>query len=608
MLDIASTMRDTYTHKDILRMPLDKAIPEYAYYSNLCKIFAKVCYLTRKTSFEKKGQKDPRAIVHQLYYGKLGEFAAYFYLKKFDPSLSLPDLRIYLSESQLKLKDIWNNKINKEIPNNAKNSIFIDYSRSKEFDPDLKGSKLSFHLKTQDEISERTSGISHIIEKKDIALFDTKPNSFFVFNTINIEKKEFYIRYILGSREVRSVLDETLKVLPTKKAIYLYNPATVKASNPHRKNIHDIMSSPRPLSTYYDGNNIKEFSYFSKKKVALKNNEKTVTENNSFKFNKKVPSKTLSYKEGISLLKDYKLIMALGNEPFYRDQVSNKIISLYPNLDIVKIDCEGMDELDIISTLSYKDLFSSNRILILKNFNKIKKLSKIYERDYNDIIILDSSKEGRSKNFKELKKRCLVIDCNKPKSWLQESDACGKIIGFIRSKGLDITRDTATYLYNQIGYDLYKIMGELSKLIVLKKDDSDKEVTTIDIDRICISGINYNIFDLIDKIISGDKKGALLLIDKIFKYESSPGVLLISLWFTHFENLLYIKSNKDKKEIFKYIKMAPATVEKKLIPQAKKLSTNKIIESLNYLIDVDHNLRQGSFDLRYSLDKFILNF
>jgi len=38
------------------------------------------------------------------------------------------------------------------------------------------------------------------------------------------------------------------------------------------------------------------------------------------------------------------------------------------------------------------------------------------------------------------------------------------------------------------------------------------------------------------------------------------------------------------------------------------IPTGKIIESMNYLTAVDFNLRKGSFDLRYYLEKFILDY
>jgi len=263
----------------------------------------------------------------------------------------------------------------------------------------------------------------------------------------------------------------------------------------------------------------------------------------------------------------------------------------------------------VFNTLSYRDLFSSHRVVLLKNFIKLKKLEKFYENDFNDLVILDSPKEGRSKAYKELKKKCFFIDCSKPKPWLEEADIVGKILGFLQGKGFSMTQDTATYLYNQLGYDLQKLMGELSKLVMMKEGESDKEITVLDIDRICVMGLNYSVFDLIDKILCGDKKEAITLMNKIFKYENSPAILLISLWYTHLENLLLIKDKASSiRELYGIIKMPPMIVDKKLVPQSKKISRDKLVSSLKYLTEIDYNLRKGSFDLKYYLDKFILNF
>lgn len=327
------------------------------------------------------------------------------------------------------------------------------------------------------------------------------------------------------------------------------------------------------------------------------------------KYTKKAPTKVLSYKEAVKSLNDYKTVVTVGNEPFYREQIWKRVISANKDLDLVKVDCSEVDEFEVFNILSYRDLFSTRRIVILRNFTKIKKLEKFYENDFNDIVILDAPKEGRSKAFKELKKKCFFIECSRPKPWLEESDIVGKILGFIQGKGYTITQDTASYLYHQLGYDLQKLMGELSKIVMLKEGSSDKEVSVSDINRICVTGINYNVFDLIDKIIEGNKKEAIFLINKIFKYESSPAILLISLWYTHLENLLLIKTKGGNiKDIYSSIKMPPMVVDKKLVPQSKKITQEKIVASLKFLTDIDYNLRKGSFDLKYYLDKFILDF
>jgi len=333
---------------------------------------------------------------------------------------------------------------------------------------------------------------------------------------------------------------------------------------------------------------------------------------------KKVIGKTLSFKDGApKVSQHHNLYVAVGDEPFYRDQIFNKLVNSHKvvceeNVEVIKIDCAEMTQPEVFSKILSRDLFTKKRLILLKNFTKIKKLEFFSERNFKDSIVFETEKAGRSKAYKELLKKTIAIDCSKPKPWLEESDAVGKIIGYLKRNGYEeVTQDTARYLYEQIGYNLYKLMSELDKIVMYKGGLQfvGPEITIEDIDKICVKGMHYNVFDLIDKILSGKKKDALSLLDKIFKNESSPGILLINLWYTHFENILYLKSTSKKDtELTSYIKMPPMVIQKKLVPQAQKIPTGKVIESMNYLTEVDFNLRKGSFDLRYHLEKFILDY
>jgi len=328
--------------------------------------------------------------------------------------------------------------------------------------------------------------------------------------------------------------------------------------------------------------------------------------------------KTFSFKDGINKVSQHSdMYVAFGEEPFFRDQIFNKLKNTYhsvlkEDIEILRLDCDELSEAEVKGIVLTRDLFTKKRLILLKNFTKIKKLEFFYETNLKDVFVFETEKAGRSKAYKELLKKTITIDCNRPKPWLEESDAVGKILGYLRRNGYEeVTQDTASYLYEQVGYNLYKLMSELDKIVMYKGGLQfiGPEITKEDIDKICVHGMSYNVFDLIDKILAGKKKEALVLLDTIFKNESSPSILLINLWYTHFENMLYLKdTSKKEEELTTYIKMPPTVIQRKLIPQASNISASKITDSMNYLTEIDFKLRKGSFDLRYYLEKFILDF
>ncbi len=484
----------------------------------------------------------------------------------------------------------------------------------KSWGPDFQSNRFKYHIKSQDPISQNSFGISHTFGwgnsegNIDASLRNTTDSDIFVTTTTDISKNLLYIRFIIQGKSINKVLDlpisEKLIAANSKRMIYL--------SHPKRKSIIDFLSDPD--FKFYTGENINSLFDDSPKKTTILKNEERTTKVETY-WKEPEPELRVAkspYSEDIKKLNDtHMLISAVGDEPWYRDQVFKKLKAIHPNMEVVVLDCEELSEPEVFSKLLSRDLFTSKRIFLIKNFIKIKKIEFFTEKTFKDILLLDSEKSSKSKAYSELISKTLNIDCSRPKPWFEESDALGKILGYLKMKGYTATQDTARYIYSQFGYNLYKILSEMEKLVIYKGETQkgSTEITPEDVDKICVTDIHFNIFDIIDKIIAGKKKDALNLVDAVFRSESSPSILLINLWYTHFENLLYLKStSKKENELNTYIRMPPMVIQKKLIPQSKALQEKKILESMRFLTDVDNNIRKGCFDARYYLDNFILEF
>lgn len=298
----------------------------------------------------------------------------------------------------------------------------------------------------------------------------------------------------------------------------------------------------------------------------------------------------------IEIFKTKKFFALSGENYFLKEVYKNKIISSNPNSELINLDLNDLKENDILDKVNYKDLFNIPKIFFIKNSDKIKNIEKI-KANNNNIIIFDFKKR------KILEKNYVNIECLVPPVWDQEQDAVNKIISFFNKNNFKINYENAKHIYFNVGYDLYKIIMECKKIILLKKDNSDVSVT--DIDRICFKKNEEDVFSLIDKIIDNNKKEALQQLDTIYKNNLNPSILLITLWYTRFENILYIKTSKKIDDT--YIRL-PKSVLEKIKTQSNKISEEKIIFSLNFLCDLDFSIRNGSFNPKFYLENFIINF
>ena len=309
------------------------------------------------------------------------------------------------------------------------------------------------------------------------------------------------------------------------------------------------------------------------------------------------------YQQAIKKTKEYPLIITIGDESFYKEQVLKRVLADNPEAELQVFDAEIDPISEIEESLKDIDLFSSDKIIKIKNFTKWKNFEKQLNSKHK--IILEDSKLGTAKKFDDLKEKALIVECNKPKPWEEKEDFCIKIKSLLNSKNYSIDEEAAEYIFCQIGYNLYCLMQELQKLILYKQES--RHITLTDVKEICLEGIYYNVFDIIDFLIDNKKKEALESLNRIFKYESSPAILLINLWYSHFENLLYLK-NCDNLEGKTFLKMSPFIINKKLRPQANKVSEKKLVYSLNFLVHLDYNIRKGCQEPRYFLEKFIIDF
>lgn len=121
--------------------------------------------------YAKRNRSSEEKRIFDSYIGKLGELAAYQYLKPMVPDLTYPDFKIYKASE-------------------------------KSWDFDLKGSEYNVHVKTQDLAQGEKYGTSWIFQygnganrNYDREIFDrTSPNQWILFVSLDTEKPEGIIR------------------------------------------------------------------------------------------------------------------------------------------------------------------------------------------------------------------------------------------------------------------------------------------------------------------------------------------------------------------------------------------------------------------------------
>ncbi len=199
---------------------------------------------------------------------------------------------------------------------------------------------------------------------------------------------------------------------------------------------------------------------------------------------------------------------------FLLSEVAGLIRAYFPPICIETY--ESLDEIEISSLTSATSLFAERRILLVYNFEKIKKkekriewLRKITEKKATHItIVLLCNAEAKeiTEEINFLKKSSYF--CIFPLD-IQERELYDWINYKASKKGLKIRRDAADYLIDITAGQPGLISSEIEKISLLAKKS---EVGILDIREILAESAEYSSFDLINAINSKDKDTAFKML------------------------------------------------------------------------------------------------
>ena len=266
---------------------------------------------------------------------------------------------------------------------------------------------------------------------------------------------------------------------------------------------------------------------------------------------------------------------------------------------------------DIIEACKTTGLFSLKKLVIIEATNafssKGKEITELnnYLENYNkDIIMIFTCNlekvDTRKKLYKKIssigKVECLTKDNNYLVNLVKE-----------KTKDFKFSNEDINYLINKIGTNIYCIENEVEKLINYKY--KEKEITRKDIDRLCESTIEEEVFALTDAIMKGDNNKAISLYN-LFIIKNYDATQIIALIASQFRFLLQVKilynKNKTQDDIAKELGCHPYRV-KLAISNCYYYSRETLENYLLKLCDLDKKIKLGLIDKNIFLQLFIVN-
>lgn len=299
-----------------------------------------------------------------------------------------------------------------------------------------------------------------------------------------------------------------------------------------------------------------------------------------------------------------------------KSRIQNELDNLLKKLkidDVIKYDMTNSSILDVIEDASTVGLFSTKKVIILddcyflganktiEDLDKLEQYLEKYNKDNYCIFTSYTEKVDTRKKIYKLLSKHKVIELKK----VDDEYIKKYIENKLKEEKYKI--ENIDYFINKVGSNLQNAQNELDKLMMYKLED--KLITNNDIDKITVHTIEEEIFALSDAIIAKDTKKALILLED-FLNKSYDEIQIIMLLASQFRFLFQVKhllnKNMYENEIAKTLGANPYRI-KFTVKKLYSYSESMLLDYIQKLAKIDHDIKLGLMDKRLALELFIIN-
>ena len=264
-----------------------------------------------------------------------------------------------------------------------------------------------------------------------------------------------------------------------------------------------------------------------------------------------------------------------------------------------------------------ENIFSNKKEIIYKqllDYLKERRLDKISEDESDNIIIFwdnlsigEKLPAAKNEFFKFLDKQKYRY----PFKALTDNEAAAWTKKEIEKRGGKISQPMAAALSSMLDGDLWRINGEIEKLVnykagqKLKLADGEKGavISEEDIKNLTHGKVDENIFALTDAIGNKNKPMAIKLLDEQIEAGLTDGYLL-NMITRQFRIIMQIRQSLDKglspRQIAGELKLHPFVAQKG-IAQARNFTMPILKNIFNKLVEIDFSIKTGGLDAKTGL-------
>ena len=307
------------------------------------------------------------------------------------------------------------------------------------------------------------------------------------------------------------------------------------------------------------------------------------------------------------------IYLICGEESFlrkeYRDRLKKALSPEGDSMNYSYYEGKDISVGEIIDLAETMPFLAERRTIIIENSPFFKgdgeKLAEYLNTvpDTTYFVFVEEKVDKRSKMYNSVKKNGSVVEVV-----ITEDKLITWILRLLKADNKKITPNTMHYLLDKIGTNMETIRQEVEKLICYCYE---KEVITEeDIDAVCTTQINNQIFAMLDAMANKRQKAALQLYYNLLALREEP-MKILYLIGRQFNLLMQTKMLKQKgygdRAIAEKIGV-PSFAATKYVTQASKFKLEDLKKAVEECVEADEAVKSGIRNDKLSVELLIIKY
>lgn len=294
---------------------------------------------------------------------------------------------------------------------------------------------------------------------------------------------------------------------------------------------------------------------------------------------------------------------------YYRDKLVQAILGESPdgNINYHYFEGSAATENAIMAQSQLMPFFSDSMLILVENsglFKRSNDLASAFQEmpESTKIIFVEQNIDKRNALYKYVKANGTISELQ----YRKDTELVGWVASYLKQSDCLITGRAAKLLISKAGVDMQQLTNELEKLIAYVGDS--KKIDIEQVEAVCTTQLANRIFVMMDNIVSGRSKEALLLYKDLLALKESP-LAIMSLLTRHYNILMQIKemSNETDANIAKALSV-PSFAVRKYKAQAGVYNKRQIKSIVYECIDTEEAIKEGRIAPQIGIELLIIKF